>query len=127
MKLEHTALNVKDPKAQAKWMVENLGLKLVRDLGEPTFITFVADDEGALLELYANQVAEIPDYQSISPYTLHLAFTTDDLAASKAKLLAAGATDTGIAETLATGDEYIFLRDPWGLSLQLIKRLKPLI
>jgi hypothetical protein len=41
--------------------------------------------------------------------------------------MAAGATDTGIAETLSTGDEYLFLRDPWGLCLQLIKRLKPLV
>ncbi|MCA9838067.1 MAG: VOC family protein [Trueperaceae bacterium] len=127
MKLEHTALNVPDPKAQANWMVEHLGLKLVRDLGEPTFITFVADNDGALLELYKNPKADIPDYFQISPYTLHLAFTTDDLDTTKAGLLAAGASDTGIAETLPNGDTYVFLHDPWGLSIQLIKRVAPIL
>lgn len=127
MKLEHTAYNVAEPKAQAKWFVEHLGMRLVRDLAEPTFITFIADDDGALIEFYSNPIADIPHYGSISPYTLHLAFTTDDLAEAKARLLAAGASDIGIAETLPNGDEYIFLRDPWGLCLQLIRRVAPIL
>ncbi len=127
MKLEHTAYNVAEPKAQANWYVENLGMTLVRDIPTAPFITFIGDDAGGLIELYANPNADIPDYHSMSPYILHLAFLSEDIEADKAKLLSAGATDTGIAETLPTGDEYVFVRDPWGVSVQLIKRSAPLV
>ncbi len=127
MNLEHLAFNVPEPKAQAKWYVDHLGMKLIRDIPSAPFITFIADDAGSLIELYANPNATIPDYKSISPYTLHLAFATDDIEGDKSKLINAGASDTGISDTLPTGDAYSFVQDPWGLSIQLIKRPKPLL
>lgn len=127
MKLEHIALNVSEPKAQAQWYIDHLTMRMIRDIPTAPFITFIADEAGAMIELYNNPNAEIPDYATVSPYTLHLAFSSENLEADKAKLLAAGATDTGITDTLPTGDSYFFMQDPWGVSIQLIKRLKPLL
>lgn len=127
MNLEHIALNVPDPKAQAKWYAEHLGMQIVRDLDDDTLMTFIADETGSMIELYRNAKAEVPDYTEMSPYELHLAFSSSDIAADKARLLAAGATDLKMAVTLPTGDAYEFLRDPWGVSVQLIKRSKPLV
>ena len=127
MKLEHIALNVSEPKAQAKWYVENLGMKMVRDIQEEPFITFIADEAGSMIELYANPAVDIPDYAAVHPLILHIAFLSEDIEADKAKLMSAGATDTGISQTLPTGDEFVFVRDPWGLAVQIIKRPGPLI
>ena len=43
------------------------------------------------------------------------------------RLLAAGATTAGDVTITPTGDEMTFLRDPWGLALQLVKRGAPLM
>jgi hypothetical protein len=42
-------------------------------------------------------------------------------------LLDAGATPAGEIVTTPTGDVMTFVRDPWGLTVQLVKRAKPLI
>lgn len=127
MKLEHHALNVPDPKAHAEWYAEHLGMTIVRALPDPPYITFIADEAGALIEFYSNPAGAIPDYSAMSPFTYHLAFSSDTIEADKARLLAAGATDLDMATTLSTGDAYVFLRDPWGVSFQLIKRMQPLV
>lgn len=48
MKIEHVALNVPEASKMAKWYVENLGLKIVRDVGDTnqtTQTTFIGDDD----------------------------------------------------------------------------------
>jgi catechol 2,3-dioxygenase-like lactoylglutathione lyase family enzyme len=35
MKIEHFAINVKDPQAMAQWYVANLGMTIVRASDEP--------------------------------------------------------------------------------------------
>ena len=126
MKLEHFALNVPDPKAQAAWYVEHLGMRMVVDLDDPPYLTFVADEAGAVIEMYHNDKFPIPDYNDVHPTTFHIAFNAEDIEAEKERLLAAGASDTGIVMELA-GARFCFVRDPWGVPLQLLKRPKPLL
>lgn len=45
MKIEHVALNVPEASKMAKWYVENLGLKIVRDVGDTNQTTFIGDDD----------------------------------------------------------------------------------
>lgn len=126
MQIEHVALNVPDPKAAAAWYAEHLGLTLVKAADEAPYIHFLSDGSGTMIEFYANPAGEIPDYGAMSPFTLHLAFAVDDIAASHERLLEAGATAEGMVTTTPAGDLLAFVRDPWGVTLQLVKRAEAL-
>lgn len=128
MNIEHMALNVPDPAAMARWYCEHLGTRIVRSQAEPPFTHFVADEAGrGVLELYRHTRAAIPDYRQIDPLTLHIAFTTSDVASVRQRLLSAGATSAGDLVVTPAGDEMAFLHDPWGVTLQLVKRASPLL
>lgn len=127
MKLEHVAVNLSDPQAAAAWYAEHLGLRIVKAADTPPFVHFLADEGGSMLEFYSNPAADLPDYAAMSPFTLHLAFTVQDIEAVFEKLLAGGATAAGKLEHTPAGDRIIFLRDPWGLTLQLVRRHAPLL
>jgi catechol 2,3-dioxygenase-like lactoylglutathione lyase family enzyme len=128
VKLEHTAYQVDDPVALARWYVSHLGLIVKRSQAVSPFGYFLADDSGTvMLEFYKQTHLPVPDYRSMDPLLLHLAFLADDIPATRARLLAAGATPEGDVIRNAAGDEVAMLRDPWGLALQLIKRAEPMI
>lgn len=128
MKLEHVALNVADPKAQAEWWAKNLGMRVVLASEEPPHIHFVVDSAGvSMLELYNNPAVEPTDYASLSSASLHIAFSSSDIEADRSKLVAGGATVEGDVTSTPAGDKLAFLRDPWNTPFQLVERLKPLI
>jgi glyoxylase I family protein len=127
MKLEHVALNLSDPQGAAAWYAEQLGLHLVKANSEAPFEHFLSDEGGSLLEFYTNPAGDLPDYAAMSPFTLHLAFAAHDLEAAYEKLLAAGATAAGDITQTPAGDRLVFLRDPWGVALQLVQRRTPLL
>lgn len=127
MKLEHVALQVADPAAMADWYVEHLGMRVVRTGDAPGHARFLADEEGAsVLEVYAGPLA-VPDYASMDPALLHVAFAAADLEGTRAQLLAAGARAAGDVVVTPAGDRFAMLRDPWGLALQLAARVRPLL
>lgn len=128
MKIEHTAYQVADPVAMARWYVDHLGLNVKRAQHEPPFGQFLADDgDAVMLEVYNNATVPVPDYRAMDPLVLHLAFRTNDVPATRARLLAAGATAEGEAVRTPAGDHVAMLRDPWGLALQLVHRAAPMI
>ena len=127
LKLEHIACNVSDPAAVAAWYVEHLGMRVVRHSPDPPHIHFLADAAGrAVIELYRNDADPIPDYGAMHPLRFHIAFATADPEASRAALVAAGATFVH-ERALPDGSRLLMLRDPWGLPLQLCKRPTPLL
>jgi hypothetical protein len=63
----------------------------------------------------------------MDPFVFHIAFTTADVHGTRTQLLAAGASAAGEVTVTPAGDEMTFLRDPWGVALQLMKRAKPLL
>ncbi len=128
MKIEHTAYQVDDPVALSRWYVAHLGLDVRRAQTEAPFGHFLADDGGAvMLEFYRQEQLPVPDYRAMDPLLLHLAFLTADVAADRARLIAAGATPVGDVIRTPAGDEVAMLRDPWGLAVQLIRRATPMI
>ena len=127
MNIEHFAINVSNPVAAAEWYVRHLGMRIVRSLNESPFTHFLADASGrVVVETYAHSKAPVPDYAAMDPLVFHIAFTTTDVASAREKLLAAGATSAGPVTTTPVGDVMTFLRDPWGVALQLVKRAVPL-
>ena len=128
MKIEHVALQVAEPAAMGDWYVRHLGCTIARSGSEPLSIRFLKDGSGAsMLELYRNPRVAVPDYAQMDPMLVHVAFVTDDPAADRDRLVAAGATIVEDLNTTPAGDQIMMLRDPWGVALQLVKRKEPMI
>ena len=128
MKIEHAAYQVEDPAAVAQWYVEHLGMTLKRSFPERPWGQFLADSAGAvMLELYNHPKVAVPNYREIDPLILHVAFSTDDVHKTRARLVAAGATAVGDVDTNPLGDELAMLRDPWGFAIQLVRRTTAMI
>lgn len=128
MNIEHVAFNVKDPVGMARWYVANLGMRIVFQGPPPQHGHFLADQAGrSMVEIYHNHNASVPDYASMDPAILHLAFSTDEVEAARQRLLHAGATPAGEVVRNDAGDVIAIVRDPWGLPVQLVRRGKPLL
>ena len=57
MKIEHIALNVKQPHAVSDWYEEHLGMKVVKKMADAPYMTFLADNSGkVMVELYNNPI-----------------------------------------------------------------------
>ncbi|SHN32389.1 Catechol 2,3-dioxygenase [Cyclobacterium lianum] len=127
MKIEHIALNVKDPQAVSDWYEKNLGLTVVKKMDQAPYMTFLADDSGkVMVELYQNAKAAVLDYAGLDPLMLHLAFVSEKPEEEKERLVAAGAKLVS-DDTLEDGTRLLMLRDPWGLAIQFCKRAKPML
>ena len=122
MRIEHTALSVPDPDGMGRWYAENLGMRIVKAADRPVPVRFLADEAGAMLEIYNNPKVSPPDYASMDPLLLHVAFRAGDVPATRARLIAAGATPAGEIEQLDGGAQIAMLRDPWGVAIQLTDR-----
>lgn len=127
MKLEHIAFNVAEPEKAAEWYQAQFGLRLIVTQAPNFTAYFLADEAQSLIEFYRNPAVEPPDYSALHPATLHVAFYTDDPEAMRERLLAAGATPLGEKIVFPSGVQFYYVRDPWGLALQLIKRPAPLL
>lgn len=126
MKIEHFAFNVKDPVAVAEWYSKHLGFTVKVKL-ERANTHFLADSSGqVMIEIYCNPPGEVPDYPSMDPLQLHLAFVSVNPVADAERLCAAGAIEVDDVQ-LADGSHLKMLKDPWGFSIQLCKRGKPMI
>lgn len=126
-RIEHVAFNVAQPVETAAWYVQHLGMRVARYAGGPTEIHFLADAAGAsVIELYRNPVAAVPDYNAMHPMQMHIAFLVDDADAEAARLSAAGATLEDTSD-LPDGSRLVMMRDPWGIALQLVRRVQPLL
>ncbi|MFP4106031.1 MAG: VOC family protein [Phycisphaerae bacterium] len=122
MKMEHVGLNVPEPLQAAKWYVQHLGMKIIREAGPPHYAFFLADSAGqSMIEIYHNTAEAVPNYVKQSPLTVHLAFVSDDPHADAERLQEAGAD---FVEEVGPegGDHIITLRDPWGVPVQVAKR-----
>jgi catechol 2,3-dioxygenase-like lactoylglutathione lyase family enzyme len=127
LRIEHVALNVRDPRAMAEWYVAHLGMRVVRQVAGPPHTRFLADAAGrTVVEIYENGEARIPDYRAMDPLELHLAFDATAPDADGDALVAAGATLVSDSR-LPDGSRLLMLRDPWGLALQLCARATPLV
>lgn len=127
MKIEHFAFNVADPVAVAAWYTKNLGMTVARSLDAWPFTHFLADSSGSvMIEIYNNPRDEVPPYADMNPLLLHLAFVCEEPEAKRAELEKVGAT---FAEEvhIPDGSHLVMMRDPWGLSIQLCKRGKPML
>ena len=127
MHFEHLALNVPDATAMARWYVEHCDMQIVLSLDQSPYMHFLADAGGrVVMEIYTSPDAPIPDYSAQHTLVLHVAFAVQDALSVKDRLLAAGASLVSEHHS-EDGTHLVFLRDPWGVPLQLCQRSKPLV
>jgi len=128
IRLEHVAINVENPVAMAKWYCDNLDMKIVRKGPPPVNMHFISDSQGnMMLEIYHNPPDAVPDYTSMNPLMLHIAFMVEDVKETCRKLVAAGATVATEMTVTDSGDKIAMLRDPWGAPIQILKRANPML
>lgn len=127
IRFEHIAINVSDAREVADWYVKHLDLVVMRASDEPPYMTFLADQGRHMMFEFYQQPVGTADYAGMHPITFHIAFAVDDIQAARARLIAAGATAEGEITTTPAGDKLCFLRDPWGMTLQLVMRATPML
>ena len=128
IRIEHVAWQVEDPIAVAAWYGSHLGFTVLRKIGPPAHTHFLADcSVNAVIEIYNNPMASMPDYRTMDTLHLHLAFAVEDPAGERDRLLRAGATVCEDLVTIPSGDQLVMLRDPWGFAVQLVKRKIPML
>ena len=128
MKIEHLAINVEKPTEMVQWYVDNLGMKIARANNDANETFFIVDDAGqVVLEVYSNPASPMPNYAAMNPLMFHIAFSVTDIEGERDRLAAAGATNVGDISTTPANDKLLFLRDPWSVPLQLVKRATPLL
>jgi len=127
MRIEHIAFNVADPVAMAQWYKAHLGMSTLRKTSAPLYMHFLADASGeTIIEIYNNPKAPVPDYRTMHPLVVHIAFVVEDIQATRERLLKAGASAEDDITVTDAGDELAMLRDPWGFAVQLVKRRVPM-
>lgn len=128
MKIEHLALQVKEPDLVASWYCKNLGMKIKKHIPGPPCAYFLSDSsDSMLLEIYYNPKEKVPDYFSITPVHIHLAFVVENVSQAYKDLIHAGASGLSDPVKVENGDEFAMIRDPWGMPLQFVTRSQPMI
>lgn len=127
MRFEHIAINVADARKVVDWYVKSLDLVVMRQMKEAPYTTFLADkDHNMMFEFYEQPVG-VGDYRSMNPFAFHIAFLVDDMDAWRQRWIDAGGTAEGDVATTPAGDKLAFVRDPWGLTLQLVMRKEAML
>lgn len=124
MRIEHLAFNVRQAPEMIRWYEEHLGMPIHFLSEEPVYVAFLGEAPG-IIELYNNPEKPYLDLMNLHHSAFHLAFYSDDLREDLNRLIAAGASviDDEIDEE---GNGTPFLRCPYGLPLQFVKRKKPI-
>jgi uncharacterized glyoxalase superfamily protein PhnB len=125
---EHIAFNVKDPPTIAQWYVDHMGMKIYRSGPLPGSTRFVGDAAGNMMfELYNNPAAPLLDHPTFSHMSMHLAFMVGNVKTMRDSLLVAGATIVEDITTTPSGDQVLMMRDPFGLAIQFVMRVNPML
>lgn len=122
--LEHPGIAARNPAALAKWYMEKLGMKLLRQTGETTF--FVGFEGGACIEIYQAKTDAPPIADNYVSGLTHIAFYTDAFEETRQRLLQAGVTPAA-EMVIRPGLRLALMRDGEGNLFHITQRDQPLI
>jgi hypothetical protein len=124
MKIEHIGILVTAPISIGNWYNEHLGLKIIRQLGtDDDGVTFLQDKETEIVIEFAKlKEIAVVDFNNFDPLQLHIAIECDDPLNLSSKLEKVGATFIGESARADAKNERILVKDPWGITIQLINR-----
>jgi len=119
--LKYVAFNVPDVRVAAQWYHNTLGFTIVNE-GKDTYVS----DAGRNFRIrFFSDPTQKNNYNDISFNACHMAIETDDIHKWEQRVLQAGGKYNTDSRLNAIGDKVIDMRDPNGLMLQLISRVRP--
>ena len=122
IRLRFLALNVVDKMATARWYQNTLGFKW--ENGDSNAV-YVSDQGGNFMLKFFSDPAQKNNYADISFDACHMALESDSIRYWENRILAAGGTYDTPPRHNMIGDAVIDMRDPQGIMIQLIYRVKP--
>jgi catechol-2,3-dioxygenase len=122
--IEHIGIAVEKPIEMAKWYNETLGFSIKFSAeDQEKGVAFITDCSGkVMLEL-----GKLPNILPLASrmnhhLQLHIAFKSDDPDYDAKYLISKGATFIEMCPIKQPGENLIVLSDPWGNTIQLVKR-----
>ncbi len=124
MSIEHIGFCVEKPFDMADWYVRNLNFSiLIKDGTKTDRVVFIEDSKGkTILELYNLPGTEKINFSSIAPLQFLIAIEAENPYEKTLDLEKAGVKIEGESIRNSYKGEKFFIRDPWGLTLQILNR-----
>ena len=124
LSIEHIGIAVRKPLELVAWYKKALGFETIfTDGGPDKGVAFIADAAKKVVL----EVMNAPGLTALAdrlddPTQLHIAFLSCDPEADATRLMQDGASRIGSTIVTPAGDILLLLKDPWGNTLQLVKR-----
>ena len=123
MRIEHIGLLSSTPIQMGHWYKEHLGFRIIIEAGtDADGVIFMDDDSGMVIEIGHLPGISPMEFRSHHPLSIHLAIECTSPENEARRLVEAGAELVGESLRNAYKGEKILVRDPWGLTIQLINR-----
>jgi predicted enzyme related to lactoylglutathione lyase len=124
MKIEHIGILVSAPVTIGNWYNKHFNFEIIRQLGtDEDGVTFLKDNEtNTVLEFAKLKEVLVFDLNELNPLQIHIAIECDDPIKLSQKLSKYGAKIIGESTRAEGKNERILIKDPWGVTIQLINR-----
>jgi hypothetical protein len=122
--IDHIGIAVKEPVKMAKWYQEALGFKIRFSAEDNEKAVAFLTDSGCRVMLELGRLPDVlPLTERLSHHLqLHIALKSDDPEKDAEYLVSMGASFIERCPIKRPGENLIVLNDPWGNTLQLVKR-----
>jgi len=126
LRIEHVGVLVTDPVGMARWYESALGFEVrVAAEGTDKAVAFLADCTGNVVLEFGRVPGGEPLVQhTTQPLQFHIAFESEDPDEDAKRLIEHGASFIEVCTVRCAGDRVLLLRDPWGHTIQLVRRAK---
>lgn len=124
MSIEHIGFCVDEPYRMANWYVENLNFRIIKKGGSETDgVVFIEDSKGkTILELYNVPGIKKMNFSTFVPLQFHIGIEVTNPLEKAKELVKSGAKLVGESIRNSYKGEKYLIRDPWGLTLQILNR-----
>lgn len=123
-RVEHYGVAVANPIEMAEWYKKVLGFEIALSGGDnEKSVAFIRPSgESTMIELF--NLPEVSELSGTITHHLqfHIAFSSDDPDIDTDYLIENGASFIEKCPNKMTGDYLVVVRDPWGNTIQLVKR-----
>ncbi len=121
IKMKYLALNVPDKMATAQWYHNTLGFKIIKEGNE----VYVSDADDHFRIKFFSDPSQKNNYSDMSVDAWHIALESDNMNYWEQKILNAGGKYNTPPRHNLVGDAVADLRDPQGIMIQLVQRVRP--
>jgi len=128
MNIEHIGMCVSNPIQMGNWYKKNLGFRILKAAGNDSVgVVFLIDSTNkTILEIGRLPDEPIMDFDSIAPIQFHIVVECDNPTEEGKRLAAQAARYIGECPRNSYPGEKVFIRDPWGMGIQLVNRKEKL-